>query len=72
MNDQAHIRVFSVDDHLLLNEGIAAIIKNQPDMQLVAQLDSHLFGRSENHHSSPFVSAQTLTVRFTTIVVFPT
>jgi DNA-binding NarL/FixJ family response regulator len=37
MNDQAHIRVFSVDDHPLLNEGIAALINNQPDMQLVAQ-----------------------------------
>lgn len=32
-----HIRVFSVDDHPLLREGIAAIINNQPDMQMVAQ-----------------------------------
>jgi len=40
MNDQAQIRVLSVDDHPLLNEGIAAIIKNQPDMQLVAQATS--------------------------------
>ena len=31
------IRVFSVDDHPLLREGIAAIINSQPDMQLVAQ-----------------------------------
>ena len=37
MNDQAQIRVFSVDDHPLLIEGIAAIINNQPDMKLVAQ-----------------------------------
>ena len=37
MNNQAHIRVFSVDDHPLLIEGIAAIINNQPDMKLVAQ-----------------------------------
>ena len=37
MNDQSHIRVLSVDDHPLLNEGIAAIINNQPDMELVAQ-----------------------------------
>jgi len=40
MNDQARIRVFSVDDHPLLNEGIAALINNQPDMQLVAQATS--------------------------------
>src|SRR6185295_18760323 len=37
MSDQTHIRVFSVDDHPLLREGIAAIIDNQPDMQIVAQ-----------------------------------
>lgn len=37
MSNQAQIRVFSVDDHPLLREGIAAIINNQPDMQMVAQ-----------------------------------
>jgi DNA-binding NarL/FixJ family response regulator len=36
MSDQARIRVFSVDDHPLLREGIAAIINNQPDMELAA------------------------------------
>ena len=37
MSEPARIRVFSVDDHPLLREGIAAIINNQPDMVLVAQ-----------------------------------
>jgi DNA-binding NarL/FixJ family response regulator len=37
MSDQARIRVFSVDDHPLLREGIAAIINSQPDMLLAAQ-----------------------------------
>src|SRR5689334_11097706 len=36
MPDQARIRVFSVDDHPLLREGIAAIINSQPDMEMVA------------------------------------
>ncbi|HEY0758022.1 MAG TPA: response regulator transcription factor [Acidisarcina sp.] len=31
------IRVFSVDDHPLMREGIAAIIRNEPDMLLVAE-----------------------------------
>jgi DNA-binding NarL/FixJ family response regulator len=37
MSDQTPIRVFSVDDHPLLREGIAAIINHQPDMRIVAQ-----------------------------------
>lgn len=37
MTEKPRIRVFSVDDHALLREGIAAIITNEPDMVLVAQ-----------------------------------
>jgi DNA-binding NarL/FixJ family response regulator len=36
MSDKPKIRVFSVDDHPLLREGIGAIINSQPDMTLVA------------------------------------
>ena len=40
MTDPLRIRVFSVDDHPLLREGIAAIINNQPDMFMVAEASS--------------------------------
>ena len=40
MSAQGRIRVFSVDDHPLLHEGIAAIINHQPDMLLVARASS--------------------------------
>ncbi|MGJ5814439.1 response regulator [Paludibaculum fermentans] len=40
MNEEKQIRVFSVDDHPLLREGIATIINNQPDMVLVADAAS--------------------------------
>ena len=37
MSADAPIRVLSVDDHPLMREGIAAMIKNQADMVLVAE-----------------------------------
>jgi len=37
MSNSAPIRIFSIDDHPLMREGIAAIIRNEPDMLLVAE-----------------------------------
>ena len=37
MSERAAIRVFSVDDHPLLREGIAALVNSQPDMTLVGE-----------------------------------
>jgi DNA-binding NarL/FixJ family response regulator len=37
MAEAAKIRVFTVDDHPLLHEGLATVIRNEPDMTLAAQ-----------------------------------
>src|SRR5215831_9459524 len=37
MKPPGRIRIFSVDDHPLLHQGIATIIANEPDMSLVAE-----------------------------------
>jgi DNA-binding NarL/FixJ family response regulator len=37
MNEESIIKIFSVDDHPLMHEGIAALINDEPDMRLVAE-----------------------------------
>src|SRR5215204_5557376 len=37
MNEESIIKVFSVDDHPLMHEGIAALINDETDMRLVAE-----------------------------------
>jgi DNA-binding NarL/FixJ family response regulator len=37
MSDTSQIRILTVDDHPLMREGIAAIVRNEPDMLLVGE-----------------------------------
>ncbi len=40
MSENPRIRVFMVEDHPLMREGIAAVLRSQPDMELVAEAAS--------------------------------
>ncbi len=60
MSDQASIRIFCVDDHPLLREGIAAIINNQPDMKMVAEASTGSEAIQKFQESQPDVTLMDL------------
>src|SRR2546426_3543220 len=60
MSDQARIRVFCVDDHPLLREGIAAIINNQPDMLLLGEASTGLEAIQKYRQHQPDVTLMDL------------
>jgi DNA-binding NarL/FixJ family response regulator len=56
MTGQVPIRIFSVDDHALLRQGIATIIGLQPDMALVAQASTGSEAIQRFRHERPDVT----------------
>ena len=60
MAEQDPIRVLCVDDHPLLREGIAALVKSQRDMKLVAQVGSGREGLSSFREHRPDVTLMDL------------
>jgi DNA-binding NarL/FixJ family response regulator len=60
VSDPKNIRVLCVDDHPLLREGIAAIINNQPDMQLVAEAANGTEGVEQFRKHRPDVTLMDL------------
>jgi DNA-binding NarL/FixJ family response regulator len=60
MTERTRIRVFSVDDHPLLREGIAAIINNQPDMFMVAQAANYQDALEQYRKHKPDVTLMDL------------
>jgi DNA-binding NarL/FixJ family response regulator len=60
MTEPSPIRVLTVDDHPLLREGIAAMIKSQPDMLLVAEASSGRDGIAQFRQHRPDVTLMDL------------
>jgi DNA-binding NarL/FixJ family response regulator len=60
MSASARIRILSIDDHPLLREGISAMIKSQPDMELVAEASSGKEGLERFRQHRPDVTLMDL------------
>src|SRR5215813_4710540 len=60
MSEARKIRVFSIDDHPLLHEGIATVIRNQPDMKLVAEASSGRDGIQRFREHTPDITLMDL------------
>lgn len=60
MSDSTPIRILAVDDHPLLREGIATIINNEPDMQLVAFAANGLQGIQQFQEHRPDITLMDL------------
>jgi len=60
MSASKKIRVFSVDDHPLLHEGLATVVRNQPDMVMVAEASSGREGIQRFRECTPDVTLMDL------------
>src|SRR3974390_256284 len=60
MPEAVKIRVFSVDDHPLLHEGIAPVIRSQPDMVLLAEASNGFEGIQRYREHQPDVTLMDL------------
>lgn len=50
------IRVLCVDDHPIVREGVAALVREQPDMELVAEADTGNGAMQQFHEHAPDIT----------------
>src|SRR5215470_11636071 len=60
MENNAQIKVLSVDDHPLMQEGVATLVNNQPDMTLIAEASSGEEGIEQFRKHQPDVTLMDL------------
>jgi DNA-binding NarL/FixJ family response regulator len=63
LHEQATIRVLSIDGHPLLQQGIAAVIRSQPDMALIAGATSAQDGIQRYRECQPDITLMDLRLR---------
>jgi DNA-binding NarL/FixJ family response regulator len=63
MNESKQMRILSVDDHPLMHEGLAVVIRSQADMALVAEASSGHDGIQRFRECAPDVTLMDLRLR---------
>src|SRR5258708_17709047 len=66
MTEQPRIRVFCVDDHPLLRQGIETVINSQPDMLLVGEASNSQEAIQQFRKHNPDFTLMTLNLPYIT------
>jgi DNA-binding NarL/FixJ family response regulator len=63
VQDMKSLRVLLADDHQILREGLKALLKNQPDIEVVAEAETGQVAISKSHELCPDVIIMDISMR---------